>query len=143
MINSTHEDPERINSNLLIQAQSYLSHRQSGMVPSQSLEAAWTTFYDQRSRTVHRFAYTCGASEDQIGDCLQEVWTELLVRLPSFTLDPHRGTIETWLFRIVQSKVANLRRLQKHHLLQENCGVLLAASDSRTAHDRDFGEEVT
>ena len=62
-------------------------------------------------------AFSCGATEDEVADCVQEVWAELLVRLPTFQLDPSRGKFDTWLFPIVRAKVADLRRI-KHRLCQ-------------------------
>jgi RNA polymerase sigma factor (sigma-70 family) len=38
------------------------------------------------------------------------VWRELLVRLPSFRLDPKRGKFDTWLYAVVRSKAADFLR---------------------------------
>jgi len=48
------------------------------------------------------------------------VWTELLVRLRTFHLDPKLGNFDTWLFHIVRSKTVDLRRSRKHRFMQGN-----------------------
>ena len=72
-------------------------------------------------------------TENDSADCLQEVWTELIVRLPIFHLDPIRGQFETWLFRIVQGKSANLHRCRRRSLLQESAETMQTLADDRTA----------
>jgi RNA polymerase sigma factor (sigma-70 family) len=114
---------------LLIQAQRYLAHREQGLHPSRELEASWNLFFDVYSRRIRKYAFTCGATEEDIEDCVQEVWTELLVRLPTFRLDPERGKFDTWLFHVVRGKTVDLRRSSKHRLLQENFDTLQAVID--------------
>jgi RNA polymerase sigma factor (sigma-70 family) len=98
---------------LFFQAQRYLTHREQRLPIGEDLEGAWKTFYDLYSRKIRSFAFSCGAREEEIWDCVQEVWTELLVRLPRFRLDPKRGKFDTWLFHIVRGKTANFRRSHK------------------------------
>lgn len=105
--------PPSATPELLIQVRSYLAHRQQRLLPSEDSEAAWRMFYDLCSRKIRVYAFACGATDEEILDCVQEVWRELLVRLPTFHLDPCRGQFDTWLFRIVQSKTADLRRTRK------------------------------
>jgi len=105
---------------LLNQIRSYLTLREHGRMPSQDLEGAWRLFYDNYSNKIRVYAFACGAATDEIADCAQEVWTELLVRLPTFGLDPSRGRFDSWLFRIVQGKTAEMHRLQKRRLFQNS-----------------------
>jgi RNA polymerase sigma factor (sigma-70 family) len=131
----------RATSELLIQAQSYLTHRQQHLPPSQDLEAAWSAFYDHYSRKIRVYAFTCGAGDEEILDCVQEVWRELLVRLPTFHLDPCRGQFDTWLFRIVQGKTADLRRSRKRWSLQGNSDRLQTVPDNHPSPDRALEEK--
>src|SRR5579859_1013525 len=85
---------------LLNQTRTYLTHREHGLRPTEKLEAAWNTFYDFYSRKIRAFAFSCGAAQDDITDCSQEVWRELLRRLPTFQLDLGRGKFDTWLYHI-------------------------------------------
>jgi DNA-directed RNA polymerase specialized sigma24 family protein len=97
---------------LLTQIQDFLNHRERGLAPSPEQEAAWTAFYDSYCPKIHKYAFSCGATEGEIADCVQEVWAELLVRLPRFRLDPNRGRFDSWLFRIVRGKTADILRLK-------------------------------
>src|SRR5579884_251592 len=133
--------PLRATSELLIQAQSYLTHRQQHLPPSQDLEAAWSAFYEHYSRKIRVYAFTCGAGDEEILDCVQEVWRELLVRLPTFHLDPCRGQFDTWLFRIVQGKTADLRRSRKRWSLQGNSDRLKTVSDNHPSSERALEEK--
>jgi hypothetical protein len=69
---------------LLHQAQSYLSHRGSDPTVANALEVAWGSFYDLCSRKIRKFAFSCWVPEEDVADCIQDVWAELLLRLPTF-----------------------------------------------------------
>jgi RNA polymerase sigma factor (sigma-70 family) len=126
---------------LLIQARSYLTHRQQRLPPSQDLENAWKVFYDHYSCKIRVYAFTCGAADEEILDCVQDVWRELLVRLPTFQLDPHRGTFDSWLFHIVKCKTADLRRSRKRWSLQGNSHKLQTVTDNHPRPDQDLEEK--
>jgi len=128
-------------SELLIQAQRYLDHRNQGLPSGQDLEAAWVEFYDFYSRKIRTYAFTCGAADEEIADCVQEVWRELLVRLPEFHLDPCRGQFDTWLFAIAQSKTADLRRSRNRRSLQGNSDGLQTVTDNRPSPGRALEDE--
>src|SRR5262245_45787061 len=89
-------------SDLFLRDQQYLTHRGQGLPAGQELETAWNQFFDLYSSKIRKYAFTCGAAEKDISDCVQEVWTELLVRLPTFRLDPNCGQFDTWRFDIVR-----------------------------------------
>jgi RNA polymerase sigma factor (sigma-70 family) len=126
---------------LLTLARSYLTQRQQHLPTSQDLEAAWSTFYELYSRKIRVYAFTCGATDEEILDCVQEVWRELLVRLPTFQLDPCRGQFDTWLFRIVQGKTADFRRSRKRWSLQSNAAKLQILSDTHPSSERALEEK--
>lgn len=94
--------------NLLPFVRRYLTVRQQADTPSQTQEATWKEFYDVCDVRIRRFAGACKVSGEELVDCVQEVWRELLVRLPDFDLNPERGRFESWLFAIVRSKAANI-----------------------------------
>ena len=89
---------------LLCRAQTYLTHRKKHLPLGQDLEAGWSVFHAHYSCKIRKFAFTCGAADEDIADCVQEVWTELLVRLPTFQLDGKRGQFDSWLFHIVPAR---------------------------------------
>jgi RNA polymerase sigma factor (sigma-70 family) len=128
-------------SELLSQIRSYLAHRQQHLRPSQDLEGAWRAFYDLYARKIRVYAFTCGAIDEEIADCVQEVWRELLVRLPTFQLDTHRGQFDTWLFHIVQSKTADLRRSRKRWSIQGNADKLQSVADNHRPTEQSLEEK--
>ncbi len=117
---------------LLDQAQRYLNHRQSGLPTNPLLESHWAAFHERTTRKIRAFAYTCGAAEDDMSDCVQDVWSELLARLPSFRLDPRRGQFDTWLFPIVRSKTSNLRRARTRRPTLDPTALLTIPDSSPT-----------
>jgi RNA polymerase sigma factor (sigma-70 family) len=126
---------------LLTQAQRYLTQREKELPPGQDLEGAWIVFYDRTLQKIRKFAFTCGAAAEDIADCVQEVWTELLTRLPSFRLDPKRGQFDSWLFHIVRGKTANLRRFHKRRVFQGNSDTLQTAVDVHASPARTLEEK--
>jgi len=120
---------------LLSQAQGYLSRSKNDALAAQSLKDAWREFYDLCTAKICSFSRHCGMRDKDIDDCCQDVWAELLARLPTFRLDVARGQFETWLFRIVEGKAVNIRRSRKRGLLQESADALLGLPDNRGAVD--------
>ncbi len=133
--------PPSADSERLIQIRRYLTDRERGLPLSQGLEAAWKVFYDLYTRKIRAFAFTCGAANEEIADCVQEVWRELLVRLPTFQLDPSRGKFDTWLFQVVQGKTADLRRSLRHRIFQVNSETLQTVTDARPGPCRALEEK--
>jgi RNA polymerase sigma factor (sigma-70 family) len=133
--------PPSAGSELLIQIRNYLTRREHGLPPSKIQEAAWRAFYDIYARKIRAFAITCGTAVEELVDCVQEVWRELLVRLPTFQLDSCRGQFDSWLFRIVQGKAADLHRSRKRRPLQAHSDALQTATDHRPSPGRTFEEE--
>jgi RNA polymerase sigma factor (sigma-70 family) len=118
-------------TDLLSRVRSYLTQREQGLVPSPALEDAWTAFYECYSPRIRAYAFSCGAGDEDIADCVQEVWREMLVRLPTFQLDSGRGRFDTWLFCIVRAKATDLRRSSNRRLLEGNAASLETATDNR------------
>jgi RNA polymerase sigma factor (sigma-70 family) len=98
---------------LLIQAQRYLSSRASNALPDQNLESAWIEFYRHYSYKIRKFAFSCGAREEDVADCIQDAWAELLIRMRTFRLDPNRGSFDSWVYQIVRTKTVDLFRSKR------------------------------
>jgi RNA polymerase sigma factor (sigma-70 family) len=128
-------------SELLTQMRSYLTDRKQGLSPSLDQEAAWGAFYGLYAQKIRFYAFSCGATEEEIGDCVQEVWRELLVRLPAFQLDPCRGQFDTWLFAIVQGKAADLARARNRRSWQGNADNLPTVTDPGPGPSRELEED--
>ena len=114
---------------LLLEVQHYLTHRTQGLPTGRDLEAAWGVFFARYSQKICKYAVACGAAAADMADCVQDVWTELLVRLPSFRLDPKRGQFDSWLFQIVRGKTVDLVRFHKRSMLQANAVALQLVTD--------------
>lgn len=121
--------PAIAQSALLDRAQFYLTHPDKDRRRAHDLETAWIVFYELYSRKIQKYAFACGATEQDIADCVQDVWSELLVRLPSFRLDPEHGKFDTWLFHIVRGKTVDLLRARKRRISQDNSDALQTVAD--------------
>jgi len=126
---------------LLCRAKEYLNHRERNFPADADLEAAWVDFFEVYSHNIRTFAHKCGATDDDIADCVQEVWAELLIRLPSFQLDPKRGKFDTWLFHIVRGKTADVLRARKSHTLQDFADALHSCIDGHPNPGRSMEAE--
>jgi RNA polymerase sigma factor (sigma-70 family) len=126
---------------LLTQAQHYLLLRQRGQRPEAGLESAWNAFYDRCSERIRKYAFACGATERDLADCAQEVWAELLLRLPTFHLDPERGKFDTWLYHIVRGKTVDQIRGVKRRSAQGDPDTLQTMVDDRPSADRSVEQE--
>ena len=100
------------------------------------MEAAWIGFYEHFSHSIRRIASSCGAGSGFIDDCVQEVWAEPPLRLPTFQPDPARGRFDNWLACVVRSKTIDLLRSQKRRLPQETADVLAAVADAQPTTDQ-------
>lgn len=99
--------------------------------PQADRHAAWHAFHAAYCGPVRAFACRCGVTDEDLGDCVQEVWAELLLRLPTFQFDPKRGAFDSWLFQIVRGKAADLRRSRVRHRGRENGATLQELIDAR------------
>jgi hypothetical protein len=97
----TPSTPPTAKSKLLIRTRIYFLQRERGLPLSQGLEDIWRDFCGLYSEEIRAFSSTCGAANEEIVDFIQEVWRQLLVRLPRFQLQYCRGQFDTWLFSIV------------------------------------------
>lgn len=106
-------------------------------------ELAWQHFHASYAGVVRAFAVRCGMTGEDVADCEQEVWTEMVRRLPSFCLDPRRGQFDSWLFRIVRGKAVNLCRARKRRVRQEMGDRLAESIDKHPEPAQAFEEHET
>ena len=132
---------------LLRQVQQYMTHPKGGPSPSQELKAAWDVFYARCSEKTRKYLFSrgCGSwmTAEDIADCVQDVWAELLVELPPFQYDPNRGHVDSWVIRIVRSKLGNIHRSRKRRPSQENLDTLQSVIDqhpsvAQTLEEKEF-----
>src|SRR5438105_3591129 len=82
---------------LLARTQVYLEAKRSGHVVNRDCVSAWNDFYLRYLPTIRDQVRRLGVREPEASDCVQEVWKDLIVRLPSFRPDPGRCSFRTWL----------------------------------------------
>jgi RNA polymerase sigma factor (sigma-70 family) len=78
--------------------------------PPLRLRRAWDEFFrlhDPFVRWAVRSQGFCGADAE---DCVQEVWTAILRRLPQFEPDPSRGRFRVWIARLIHNEVVDFAR---------------------------------
>ncbi len=93
----------------------YLGSLARHATPGPALAEAWDCFYQTYSPLIRRFSLACGVSRTDLDDCVQEVWNEIVQRLPEFCYDPRRGRFRTWLYALVRSKAVDLIRVRTRH----------------------------
>jgi RNA polymerase sigma-70 factor (ECF subfamily) len=112
-IGSTSAPAEDVDLGLLVFTQAYLDCRCQGLAPGTELSEAWQQFYDICEPCLKRFAVGCNVPAADVEDCVQQVWAELLKKLPNFPYDPKRGRFCSWLFALVHSRAIDLLRRRR------------------------------
>ena len=80
---------------LLPQAQMYVSLRDRDVATPEQL-AAWEEFYPMSVGIIFAAVRQVRAARPVSEDIVQDVFAKLVVKLPSFQLDPARGDLESW-----------------------------------------------
>ena len=108
---------------LLASAQQYLASRQAGRrAIAPDVDQAWAEFYRFCAPLLRKFVSACRVPPAERDDCIQNVWAELIDKLPAFRFDPARGRFREWLFTLVHSESVDLaqrRALRRHEQLSE------------------------
>src|SRR6266704_4604728 len=95
---------DEIDVGLLKHAQEYLDHLRRRLTPDGPRARAWERFYGTCGPLICRYALACHVPRGELVDCVQQVWTELLIALPDFRYVPRRGRFSSWLYVLVHSK---------------------------------------
>jgi RNA polymerase sigma factor (sigma-70 family) len=100
---------------LLERVQEYLYTMLQDEVPDSMLVASWEEFYRVYSELIRRFAIVSGIRGDDVSDCLQDVWTQVVGKLVTFEHPADRPGLRAWLYTLVRSRAIDLvRRNAKH-----------------------------
>lgn len=112
-------DSWRADLQLVERVVAYLTARSSRQCASADQSAAWEQFYTFYGTLVERLVQGwCPSSQDR-ADCVQEVWQEIITRLPAFHYDPARGPLCCFLATVVRRKIrAYTRRWGCHRPVQ-------------------------
>jgi len=91
-------------------AQHYLDCLARHENPAPSLIESFRRFFAIGQPLACEFAAAIGVPGNDVGDCAQNVWCDLLTALPRLHYDPRVGKLSSWLYAIVRNEAANLVR---------------------------------
>jgi RNA polymerase sigma factor (sigma-70 family) len=122
---------------ILADVQTYLWHVGAGRPATPHLLRAWDRFYRQYDPLVRQMVAMCcrrTACTAEHEDFVQEVWAEIVAKLPGLTYRPERGRLSSWLAVLTRRRVARLaRRLAcssaRHSSMIESSEALLPSPD--------------
>jgi RNA polymerase sigma factor (sigma-70 family) len=126
---------EPVSPELLSQAQTYLNYCKNRDPGANAFKDAYDEFQIQCTPIICNFACRCGTMAADVAECCQNVWVALCKHLPGFQHGTGFPRFETWLYQIVKSKAADVRRSRKHNPAQASEGALLALPDERASLD--------
>lgn len=104
-----------IDRELLQRTQAYLECQSKGLPADRPLRKAWEEFYDTYTPLIRRFAIRCRVRKTDLDDCVQQVLTEVIRRLPDFRHDSKRAHFPSWLYTLVHNRATDLLRYRARH----------------------------
>ena len=90
---------------LIRDVQAYLQCLSKSSPPTPRACRAWERFYLLCSPVVRKIVSNSGIPRDEIDDCVQETWGEILRKLVSFDPDPRFGRFLSWLSVVTRRKI--------------------------------------
>ncbi len=99
-----------VDPRLLTDTQAYLRRQVAGRVQERTWRQAWDRFHLLYAPLVERIVAACDVPQSDFRDCVQEVWMEIVRKLPSLNYDPQRGRFCSWLSTVTRRKVLHLLR---------------------------------
>jgi RNA polymerase sigma factor (sigma-70 family) len=103
---------------LLFEVKSFLSCKTIRCRVPPSLQHAWDEFHRRYRPLMRRAVKACALATmpaDEIDDLSQEVWEELVAKLPELAYDAGRGDLSSWLKTLARRKVRHLARCWMRH----------------------------
>lgn len=91
-------------------AQEYVKSLLECRAPDSLLSVAWERFYAVYDDLIRRFVARQGVPHADVDDCVQDVWSEVAMRLAEFDRPADRPGLRAWLYAVVRSKATNLFR---------------------------------
>jgi RNA polymerase sigma factor (sigma-70 family) len=99
---------------LFVNTQAYLAFQLERLAPDAVLTLAWKRFYATWSNTIRGLVRRWQANPAESEDVVQEVWSEIVTRLPEFHWNANRPGLRRWLYKLVKSKTMDtFRRRQR------------------------------
>ncbi len=107
--------PDHLDLQRFRDAQSHLQRRDCHDIPSEAEEQAWNWFHRTYDPLLRRWVLGWHMPREDVKDCLQDIWTEVLSNLPAFTSDGSQGRLCSWLHGIAHSKATDFLRYRARH----------------------------
>jgi RNA polymerase sigma-70 factor, ECF subfamily len=98
-------------------------------------EQAWVRFVDLYTPLLWTWARKARLSPEDAADHVQEVFAQLVRKLPDFMYDRHKGAFRSWLRTIFLNKLRDRLRGQQRVMGQANGAVLDGLVDYRIPDD--------
>jgi RNA polymerase sigma factor (sigma-70 family) len=109
------EEGAKTNMVLLGWAQEYLRLQLEMVKPESLVVAAWDEFYRIYDTLLRRIAHSRGLRGSDVDDCAQNVWLEVVRRLPEFERPEGQSGLRSWLYSVVRSKTNDFLRHRLRH----------------------------
>lgn len=94
----------------LREVRQFLQLRLLQFAPDAVLTHAWNEFYRTYSQLIRRIVARFRFPSEEADDLLQEVWTEVIVRLPEFDWQNEAARLRAWLYTVLRSRALNVIR---------------------------------
>jgi RNA polymerase sigma factor (sigma-70 family) len=106
---------------LLQKTQAYLKLRLQRLAPSAVLTQAWEEFYSTYTQVIRSYALGCCIPPVEIDDLVQEVWAQVIAKLPEFHWNENRPGLRAWLYALISHKAVDLVRRKVHQGPEAQC----------------------
>ena len=100
---------------LLRDTQAYFALRAQGLTPPAQFTTAWDRFYRLFDPVICRCVRLGHLSGPDQGDCIQEVWLEIVAHLGHFRDDPRHTHLRTWIATLARNKTIDFIREHYRH----------------------------
>jgi RNA polymerase sigma-70 factor, ECF subfamily len=91
----------------------YLEYRFENVDPPAPLSEAWDRFYNLYTPRFDGFLRKSGLTEAEREDCLQDVWSAVVVHLARLSYDSGRARLSTWLMTLVRNQAMDTLRRRR------------------------------
>jgi RNA polymerase sigma factor (sigma-70 family) len=98
---------------MLARIQSFLTSGDRNEPASSEERSAWEDFFSLEDHIIRAIARRGDVSQSDVDDVAQEVWALLVRRLPTFRLDPARGSLNAWVAAVARHLVGRHERRRK------------------------------
>lgn len=99
--------PVECDEESLQRIKSYLDCRSRRVAPPAPLDEAWKHFYEFYASRIGVFLRRCGVPDEELNDCSQDVWQEVVTKLSHFHPDTRRGQLSTWVMTLARNKAVD------------------------------------